>query len=53
MFSMFTGEPMLMDICNEAVIRINEFTTSTRKDSDVLQLNSDNCDSQDTYVSIN
>ena len=43
---------MLMDICNEAVIRINEFTTSTRKDNDIVQSNSDNCNSQDTFVSI-
>ena len=43
---------MLMDICNEAVIRINEFTTSTKKDNDILQLNSENCDFQDTFVSI-
>ena len=43
---------MLMDICNEAVVRINNYSTSTRKDSDTLQSNFDNCDSQDTFVNI-
>ena len=43
---------MLMDICNEAVIRINDYSTSTRKENDILQSNFDKCDSQDTFVSI-
>ena len=49
---MIIGEPMLMDICNEAVIRINDYSTSTKKENDILQSNFDNCDSQDTFVSI-